>query len=63
MHIQFYTDKRHLIYTKKITFCNTTLKFKTPRTVSNSIHAIKCVYNIDIETRQRSNGRHSLQQI
>ena len=34
MHIQFYTDKRHLIYKKKKTFCNTALKFQTLRTVS-----------------------------
>ena len=39
MHIQFYIDKRHLIYKKK-TFCKTALKFQTPRTVSNDNHFI-----------------------
>jgi hypothetical protein len=29
MHIQFYLEKRHLIYIK-LTFCNTTLKCQTP---------------------------------
>jgi hypothetical protein len=39
IHIQFYTDKRHL-FNQNTTFCSTTLKFQTPRTISIDNHFI-----------------------
>ena len=50
MHIQFYTDKRHLIYKNK-TFCNTGPKFQTPRIVSNGNHFLH-IYSFCVEDKK-----------
>ena len=49
MHVQFYTDKRHLFY--KNTFFSTALKFQTPRTVSNCNHFLH-IYSCCVEDKK-----------
>jgi hypothetical protein len=50
MHIQFYLEKRHLIYIK-LTFCNTTLKCQTPRRFLNDSHFLQ-KYSFCVEVKK-----------